>query len=117
MSSTYTQSEPDLNILPPSEIRHYLRIDTQDEDELLLMLSRTAATHVEDIIGRALMRRQVTLELDGYPTGGVIELPVQPVISVDEIQHIEAGSTTILPAAAYRVVTAHEYTRSCAQTE
>ena len=50
MSSTYTQSlhiEPDLNILPPSEIRHYLRIDTQDEDELLLMLSRTAATHVE----------------------------------------------------------------------
>ena len=111
MSSTYTQSAPDLDIIPPSEMRHYLRIDSQDEDELLLMLSRTAATHVEDIIGRALMRRQVTLELDGYPADGAIELPVQPVISVDEIQHIDAGSTTILPAAAYRVVTAHEYTQ------
>ena len=111
MSITYTQSAPDLNLIPPSEMRHYLRIDTQDEDELLLMLSRTAATHVEDIIGRALMRRQVTVELDGYPASGVINLPLQPVISVDEIQHDAGGNTTILPAAAYRVVTAHDYTQ------
>ena len=111
MSSTYTQSLPDLNLIPPSEMRHYLRIDTQDEDELLLMLSRTAATHVEDVIGRALMRRQVTVEMDGYPASGVINLPLQPVISVDEIQHDAGGNTTILPAAAYRVVTAHDYTQ------
>ena len=36
---------------------------------------------------------------------------MQPVISVDEIQHDAGGNTTILPAAAYRVVTAHDYTQ------
>ena len=101
----YSEGRPDVYPLSPDEIRHYLRIDTRDDDQLLLALQSTAVAHVEDQLGRAVVARDVELLIDRLPVGtNPITLPVQPVTSVTDIDRIEAAGWVSIDSDTYEIV-------------
>lgn len=54
---------PTIEPLTLEEVRSYLRISSQQEDEVLLTLISTARAHVERITGRALLKQQWQMDL------------------------------------------------------
>jgi len=83
---TLIQTDPPLaEPLTLGELKAHLRIDLNDEDELLESLIRVARAHLEAATGVALMSQGFRLFLDDWPRGGVIQLMRTPVQTIDAI--------------------------------
>ena len=65
-----------------SEAKDFLRILTDDEDELLGTLITAARLMIEAASGRLLIEQSWRIVLDAWPQGGEIRLPLSPVGSV-----------------------------------
>lgn len=65
-----------------SQAKDFLRILTDDEDELLGTLITAARLMIEAASGRLLIEQSWRLVLDGWPQGGEIRLPFSPVRSL-----------------------------------
>jgi len=72
-----------------TEAKAHLRLDTDDEDDLLGALIVAARVQVESELRRVLIAQSWRAILDAWPADGVI-LPVLPVISVDAVRTIDA---------------------------
>ena len=68
-----------------ADLKAHLRIDLNDEDDLLEGLIRVARAHLEAATGVALMSQGFRLALDDWPCGEVIHLMRTPVQSIDAI--------------------------------
>lgn len=62
-----------------SEAKDFLRILTDDEDELLGTLITAARLMIEAASGRLLIEQGWRIVLDAWPQGGEIRLPLSPV--------------------------------------
>lgn len=65
-----------------SEAKDFLRILTDDEDELLGTLITAARLMIEAASGRLLIEQSWRIVLDAWPLGGEIRLPLSPVRSL-----------------------------------
>jgi uncharacterized phiE125 gp8 family phage protein len=68
-----------------AELKAHLRIDADDENDLLEGLVRVARAHLEAVTGVALISQGYRLALDDWPSEGVIQLLRTPVQTIDAI--------------------------------
>lgn len=85
------------------EAKRWLRVDADDEDDLIGELAAAATDQIERLTRRALTRRTLRLELAGWPAGA-IELPRPPCVAVDGVGYLDpAGEVQALAADAWTV--------------
>ena len=97
-------SGPLLEPLSLAETKTHLRIDTNDEDAFIASLITTARLQVEAAFNMALITQRQQWLADAWPEGGVVELPVRPLQSVDAIRLRDDKDTAhVLDPAAYTV--------------
>jgi uncharacterized phiE125 gp8 family phage protein len=90
-----------------AEARAFLRLDTEDDDGLVLTLVSAARLHVESITGRALVNQSWRLVLDCWPEDRTVTLPVAPLVSVTSITAFdEQGDDHLVPLAQFQAPTA-----------
>ncbi len=68
------------------EAKGHLRVGHGDEDALISSLISVATRMVEARTGLALMPQGWRVFLDLWPEDGVVQLPLAPIISVDEVR-------------------------------
>lgn len=90
------------------ELREHLRIDTTDEDALLLLYAQAAREQVERTTRRQLLTATYQLLLDGFSSCRVL-LPRAPLQSVTSVAYLDtAGASQTLATSVYGVDTASE---------
>lgn len=65
-----------------AEARLFLRLDQNDEDDLLATLVTAARLMIEAAAGRCLVDQQWRIVLDRWPPSGEIRLPLSPVSQI-----------------------------------
>ncbi len=87
-----------------AELKLHLRLDHDHEDSLIMALLRAATAAVEAMGGVRLIEQGWSVYLDDWPAGGVICLPVGPLLAVDEIRlHSGSGTHSVIDPAHYYV--------------
>jgi uncharacterized phiE125 gp8 family phage protein len=90
-----------------AEAKAHLRVDGTDEDTLIASLILTARLHVETALGLALITQSWRLLLDRWPPEKDIELPLQPLQTIDAVRVLPAeGAATVIDPANYLADTA-----------
>lgn len=72
-----------------AEAKAFLKVDDSAEDGLITTLIGAARLHVEGVTGKALLAQSWRIVLDDWPEGGVVRLPVAPLISVTGISAVD----------------------------
>jgi uncharacterized phiE125 gp8 family phage protein len=81
-----------------AEAKAHLRLDADDEDDLIGALIVAARVAVEMQIRRVLIEQSWRAFVETWPAAG-IELPIQPALSVEAVRAVDAeGATTLLDA-------------------
>jgi uncharacterized phiE125 gp8 family phage protein len=84
-----------------AEVKAHLKIDIDDEDELIGALAVAARLWVETEIRRVTIEQTWRAFVEEWPDEGV-ELPVQPALSVEAVRAVdELGVGTALDEEAY----------------
>jgi uncharacterized phiE125 gp8 family phage protein len=83
-------SPPAVEPLTLVEIRAHLRLDTEDEDALLLALAIVAREHLERETGLVLASRDFRLCRDDWPVDGILTIPRGPVRAVSAVTVYDA---------------------------
>lgn len=87
------------------EVKDWLRVDTDDENDLLQGLLRAARLEAEKVLRRQLMRATWRYTLDAFPASDAILLPFPPLYTVGSVYYTDAnGTSTLLSAATYYTV-------------
>lgn len=81
------------------EAKAHLRIDHAAEDVLISSLILTSRLHVEAALDLALIDQTWTLQLDAWPIGGSLDIPLSPlnVVSAVRVMGGAGGTVTIAP--------------------
>lgn len=94
-------------VLQVDYVKKFLHVDTAADDDRIDGLLRAAIARLdgpEGILGRALMRQTLRIDLAAWPSAGY-EIPFPPLIAVTEVAYRDAaGVETVLDAASYRVI-------------
>ncbi|HEX8167786.1 MAG TPA: head-tail connector protein [Beijerinckiaceae bacterium] len=92
-----------------AEMRAYLRLDDNAEDDLVTALVKAARLLVEAACGRQLVEQTWRLMLDRWPCGRVVRLPLSPLIRVERLRVFDAAGTPAdLASAFYRAEAASD---------
>lgn len=89
-----------------TQAKAHLRVDSNDENDLIELLIAAATKDVEAFLRRSLVERTLRLTLDRFPCSSLepIELPQPPALSVTSIQYVDtAGTTQTWSSAQYQV--------------
>jgi hypothetical protein len=81
------------------EVHEQLRLDSDDEDGLLMVYIKAARRHCEGFQGRAYITQTWELWLDSFPARDYIDLPRSPL----QIPIVTAGA--FVTATTYRILT------------
>jgi uncharacterized phiE125 gp8 family phage protein len=87
---------PAVEPLTLDEMRLWLRLDSSDEDQLVLALVRAARSAVEQATRRALISQTWRLRLDAWPTDRCVRLPLSPILSLDAVRVFDAAGAPTL---------------------
>jgi uncharacterized phiE125 gp8 family phage protein len=101
-----TWTTPPSPIVTVAELKSHLRVDFDDDDDLMSDLVVSAQAYVEgpEGIGLVLAPSTWRLNLDGFPADQVIAIPLGPVTAVSGISYVDpAGATQALDLANVRV--------------
>ncbi len=100
-------SGPDVEPVTLAEARLHLRVDVDDDDELISALIVVARELVEQVTRRALISQSWELLRDAFPATPTVALPLPPLQAVDGITYTDStGVTHTFSAADYEVDTA-----------
>jgi uncharacterized phiE125 gp8 family phage protein len=89
------------------EMKAYLRLDDDGQDDLVLGLVKAARLMVESVSRRMLIEQRWRVVMDRWPAGGKVLLPVSPLLAVDGIRVRDAtGAATELAAGSIEMDTA-----------
>ncbi|MES2905719.1 MAG: head-tail connector protein [Pseudomonadota bacterium] len=96
-------------ITPPSEepitlaeLKAHLRLENDDEDDLLSRMISAARLHVESITRRVLVEQGWRAYLDRWPVKRKVALPVAPVNAITQVRvYNDAGDASIISALSY----------------
>jgi uncharacterized phiE125 gp8 family phage protein len=92
---------PAVEPITVAEAKAHLRIDGTAEDLLIASLILTSRLHIEAAVGLALITQSWQLQLDAWPPGNAVSLPLHPVRAVTAVSTTEADGrvATMLPSA------------------
>lgn len=76
---------PEVEPLTLVEMRAHLRLDTDEEDDLLLALATVAREHLERETGLVLAAREFRLCRDDWPDDGIVTIARGPVRAVTSV--------------------------------
>ncbi len=92
-----------------ADAKTHLKLDTSDDDALVTTLITAARARAEWHTGRAFVTQHWRLRLDAWPADGVAEIPLPPLVSVEEVAVTDASNIrTVLDPAVYRIDIASE---------
>jgi uncharacterized phiE125 gp8 family phage protein len=95
-------SPPQAEPVTLAEAKAHLRVDTSEEDALIGKLIAAARRHVEAQTGLALIAQGWSHFLDRWPCGREVELPLGPLLSIDEVRvYGEDDEASIIDPAHY----------------
>ena len=85
-----------------AEAKAHLNVDTADDDTYIATLIKVARQQFENDTGRAYYRRTYYLDLNGFPVGDAIELPMPPLLSVTSVVHYStSGAASTVTSTVY----------------
>ncbi len=89
------------------EAKNFMRVDHNDQNELIATLIKAATEEFETYTRRALVQRTYEYKIDRFPKGkDPIRLPMPPLASVTKIDYVDtSGNVVTWSAAEYRVET------------
>jgi uncharacterized phiE125 gp8 family phage protein len=84
-----------------TEMKTYLRIDDDQEDELVAGLIKAARLMVEAASRRILVEQRWRVVLDRWPEGGAVMLPLSPLMDLESIRVVgqDGTATEVSPTA------------------
>jgi uncharacterized phiE125 gp8 family phage protein len=84
-----------------TEMKAYLRVDDDQEDELVAGLIKAARLMVEAASRRILVEQRWRVVLDRWPRGGAVLLPLSPMMDVESIKVFDQDgvATDVSPGA------------------
>src|SRR3954469_14533428 len=92
-----------------AEMRAYLRLDDEAEDDLVAALVKTARLVVEAACGRQLVEQSWRLTLDRWPCGRAVLLPLSPLVRVERVRvYDRTDAPTDLASSLYRADRAND---------
>jgi uncharacterized phiE125 gp8 family phage protein len=95
---------PTLEPLSLDEMRVYLRLETSEEDGLVLSLIKAARNAVEQGSRRALMAQKWRLRLPRFPQDKSLRLPISPILSLDAVRTFDTlGNPVLLDLASFQL--------------
>lgn len=87
------------------DAKAHLRLDRDDEDELVEALILAARVTVERATRLGLVEQTWRISLDAWPSDRAVPIALAPLIGVDEVRIVaEAGPDTVLDPSTYRLV-------------
>ncbi|MEG9884636.1 MAG: head-tail connector protein [Hyphomicrobiales bacterium] len=99
-----------LNVAPSgepvslAEAKAYLKVEYDEEDQLIQSLITAARAHLELATRRAFITQSWSLFLDRWPRSGMVNLPLSPVGSVDALRVYDPqDSVSVVAASEYGV--------------
>lgn len=97
-------SGPVLEPISLAEAKSHLRIDTSDEDSIILALISAARLHVERVTRKITIHQNWRLYVDDLPTTKTVLLPISPISQISAVTFYDAqGNPSVLDAASYIV--------------
>lgn len=100
-------SAPTTEPVTLDEAKTHLRVENTNDDDLITNLISTARIEAEWYTRRAFITQGWTLWLDHWPGGGIVEIPLPPLISVSAVCTYSTGDVeTVLDSDTYRIDTA-----------
>lgn len=94
-------TEPDDDILTLEEARTQCYLTGSSEDAFLTALIKTVSRSCENFTWRQLPEAQYEYRMDEFPDD-IIELPKNPVISIEKIEYVTGDGTQTLSSGLYR---------------
>jgi uncharacterized phiE125 gp8 family phage protein len=95
------------DVLPLADAKAHLRVDFDDEDDLIRGYIGAAIGNLDGRdgwLGRALGEQTWELRLPRFPASPAIEVPLPPLIEVESVTYYDAGDVLqTLSAGAYEV--------------
>ncbi|MGQ7792922.1 head-tail connector protein [Faunimonas sp. B44] len=86
-----------------AEAKAHLRLDTDDEDELVGALIVAARVAVETEMRAVTVAQDWRIGIEDWRTGYAVAIPVLPLLAVTEIRAIDTGTVSVIPAEDYLV--------------
>ncbi len=68
-----------------TEAKLHIRLDSDNEDDLLKALITTARLHVERLTKRIFLQQTWRFYADTLPEDGLLEIPLGPLVSIDKV--------------------------------
>lgn len=113
MLTVISKEPPAAPMLTLDETKAHLRVDHDEEDELIEGMIAAAQAYLEGpfgVLGRTIMKQTWTGSLSIWPAQAYVEIPLPPLVSVTEARLVASdGSTTIWPPESYRIMPAAEH--------
>ncbi|MBM6592379.1 head-tail connector protein [Microvirga pudoricolor] len=78
-----------------ADMKAHLRVDGEDENELIAGLVKAGRLMVESASRRLLIEQAWRVTLDAWPLDGVLSLPVSPVIALDAVRVAGEGGAMV----------------------
>jgi uncharacterized phiE125 gp8 family phage protein len=95
-----------------AEMKAWLRLDGNDEDDLVAALTTAARLLVEASAGRFLITQVWRIVRDAWPADSIINAPYGPLTGLQAARVFDAqGNPQLLSASIFTVETAHEPAR------
>ena len=97
---------PALEPVALADARAHLRLDTDDDDELITAAIAAARVHVEAMTRRCLIEQGWRVYLDRWPKRRIVTLAPAPLVSVEAVTVYDAnGDPSVVAAEDYEVDT------------
>jgi uncharacterized phiE125 gp8 family phage protein len=77
-----------------AEAKSHLRVDHDDDDDLIAGMIEAATGYAEQFLGRALIDQTIDLYVDAFPASGslTIAIPRPPLIEIEGVFYTSGGS-------------------------
>lgn len=86
------------------QAKEFLRVDTEDDDGLILAQITGATNYAQDVQGRKYMTQTWTYYLDEWPDKDYINLPFPPLQSITSLKYTDsADAVTTVSTSSYNV--------------
>lgn len=90
-----------------ADVKAHLRVDSTADDTYITSLIAVARQYLDGysgVLGRCLITQTWDLVLKGFPSSGLIDIPLPPLASVTSISYIDSdGASQTLAATEYDV--------------
>ncbi len=100
---------PKILLAPPlalpvsvAQAKEFLKIETNDDDQLIADLIKQATSHISALCGRKLITQTWRLFFDDLPTNKLLELNIAPISALVEVRYFDkAGDPQIISPQGY----------------